>query len=356
MRNFKNILVTGGCGFIGSNFIRFIFEQEKYQGKIYNLDLLTYAGNPENLVDITEQFQEQYFFIKGDIRDKNLVETILVKNNIDCIINFAAETHVDRAIHGPLNFITTNINGTFNLLESCRSVWKDFTGKLFHHVSTDEVYGSLGETGYFYEDTPYDPRSPYSAAKAASDHLVMAYYHTYKLPVTISNCSNNYGPYQFPEKLIPLMIDKIVSEEALPIYGDGKNVRDWLYVEDHCKGIHTIIHNGGLGQTYNIGGNSERQNIQIVNLLCQEIARIKSKNKDYYQKLITYVTDRPGHDKRYAIDCNKIKNELGWEPETSFEKGMLKTINWYLENGTWIENIKSGDYQNWLNINYKERK
>jgi dTDP-glucose 4,6-dehydratase len=282
----------------------------------------------------------------------------------DIVINCAAykllvdraESHVDRSIHGPKDFINTNVNGTFNLIEAARKLWQNrFENTRFHHISTDEVYGSLGDTGYFYETTPYDPRSPYSASKAASDHLVMSYYHTYGLNVVITNCSNNYGPYQFPEKLIPLMILNMLDEKPLPVYGDGKNIRDWLYVEDHCSGIWAVLNRGKTGEKYNIGGENEWHNIDLVNKLCEIVAEKLGKPKDYFKRLITFVQDRPGHDRRYAINCDKIKNELGWRQSVTFEEGLNITVEWYLNNKKWVQNIKTGKYLEWLEINYKKR-
>ena len=350
------ILITGGCGFIGSNFIPFLFKQNDFSGLIINVDKLTYAGNIENLKKINDKFgNNRYFFEKIDICDYKELEKIFDNYQPDCIINFAAESHVDRSIHGPKDFINTNIIGTFNLLELARKHWKDRDDVLFHHISTDEVYGSLGKTGYFYENTLYDPHSPYSASKASSDHLVKAYYHTYGLPVTISNCSNNYGPYQFPEKLIPLMINNMLEEKQLPVYGDGKNVRDWLYVEDHCSGICKIIKSGKCGETYNIGGENEWTNIDLLNLLCEKVAKAKNKQKDYYKKLITFIKNRAGHDRRYAINCDKIKKELDWKRDYNFEAGLDKTVKWYLNNWDWLERVKSGEYQSWINKNYNKR-
>lgn len=352
----KKLLITGGSGFIGSNFIHYLFNKTGFSGTILNIDKLTYAGNPENLSEINSKFAgTRYFFYKDDICVFNKINKIFQNHNIDCIINFAAESHVDRSIWGPSEFIQTNIVGTFTLLEVARQHWKGRKDVLFHHISTDEVYGSLGEDGYFYENTPYDPRSPYSASKASADHLVMAYYHTYRLPVTISNCSNNYGPYQFPEKLIPLMINNMLEEKSLPVYGDGKNVRDWLYVKDHCRAIWKIINYGKRGETYNIGGEKEIRNIDIVNILCENMAEAMNKKPDYYKKLITFVKDRPGHDWRYAINMDKIKKELNFKPSVNFEEGITKTIQWYLNNQIWIENIKSGDYRKWIDRNYGDR-
>ena len=353
---FQNIIVTGGCGFIGSNFIKYLFSLKNFNGKIINLDKLTYAGNPNNLTDIDEKYgNDRYFFYKTDITNINSIESIFNVHDIDCIIHFAAESHVDRSIHGPSEFIQTNIIGTFNLLEIIRKNWKERKNVLFHHISTDEVYGSLGDTGYFFESTSYDPRSPYSASKASSDHLVMAYFHTYGLPITISNCTNNYGPYQFPEKLIPVMINNMLEEKDLPVYGEGKNIRDWLYVEDHCSGIWQIVQNGIRGETYNLGGENEWTNIDLLNVLCEKVAVQSGKEKDYYKTLITFVKDRAGHDHRYAINCDKIKIELGWKQSVTFDEGLTKTVKWYFSNFGWLDNIKTGDYQNWIKKNYQNR-
>jgi dTDP-glucose 4,6-dehydratase len=320
---------------------------------------LTYAGNLENLKEIDSKLKgERYFFEKADICNFERMKSIFSEYDIDTVVNFAAESHVDRSIFGPKEFVQTNIMGIFNLLEVARESWEEEKEKgdvLFHHISTDEVYGSIEEGKYFYEDTPYRPNSPYSASKASSDHLVRAYYKTYGLPVTISNCSNNYGPYQFPEKLIPLMILNILEEKALPVYGDGKNIRDWLYVEDHCQAIWKIIKHGRVSETYNIGGENEWQNIRLVNFLCEKIAKIKGKDKDYYKKLITFVKDRPGHDRRYAINCDKIKKELGWGRQFDFEQGLDSTIKWYINNQVWVDRVKSGEYSGWLEKNYEER-
>lgn len=356
-RKLINILVTGGAGFIGSNFIHHLFENTDFNGRIINVDRLTYAGNLDNLRDIEKEYGgRRYFFEKADICDFDKIKEIFKKFNVDTVVNFAAESHVDRSIFGPKDFIQTNIMGTFNLLEIARGFWKDEDNKkvLFHHISTDEVYGSI-ENGCFYEYSSYKPNSPYSASKASSDHLVRAYYKTYGLPITISNCSNNYGPYQFPEKLIPLMILNILEEKPLPVYGDGKNVRDWLYVEDHCAAIWKILKYAKIGESYNIGGENEWENIKLVNLLCEMIAKLNGYDKDYYKKLITYVKDRPGHDRRYAINCDKIKNQLGWRQNYSFQDGLNKTINWYIENKNWVDRVRSGEYRKWLDKNYKAR-
>jgi len=363
MRTLKNILVTGGSGFIGCNFIRFLLDKtSSFNGRLVNLDALTYAGNQLSLADIDEKYgiaangsNARYFFEYGDICNRSLVETIFTKYEIDTVVHFAAESHVDRSILGPETFIKTNIMGTFTLLDVTRNIWKDRNDVLFHHVSTDEVYGSLGETGFFVETTTYDPRSPYSASKAGSDHLVKAYNHTYNIPVTISNCSNNYGPYQFPEKLIPLMISNMIEGKSLPVYGDGKNIRDWLYVEDHNNAVWTIMQNGITGETYIIGGENEWENIKLLNVLIDIVASKANLSSDKIRSTITYVKDRPGHDRRYAINCAKIKNELTWEQNISFEQGLSNTVDWYLKNTTWIENIRSGEYQNWIKKNYHKR-
>jgi len=356
MRKLKNILITGGAGFIGSDFIRYLFNKTDFNGIIVNADKLTYAGNLENLIDVDKEFgRKRYFFEGVDICDYKKLKETIVKYNIDTIVHFAAESHVDRSIFGPRDFIETNITGTFNLLEIIREYWKNRQDVLFHHISTDEVYGSLKEKGYFYETTPYDPHSPYSASKASSDHLVRAYYHTYNLPVTLSNCSNNYGPYQFPEKLIPLIILNIIDEKQLPVYGDGKNVRDWLFVEDHASAVWLILNQGKTGETYTIGGENEWENIKLVNVLCEKMAKYMEKEQAYYKRLITFVKDRPGHDRRYAINCNKIKNELKWKQSLSFEEGLDITIQWYLSNKKWIKNVQTGEYSKWIDKNYMRR-
>jgi dTDP-glucose 4,6-dehydratase len=344
------ILVTGGCGFIGSNFIRYVLAK-RGESRIVNLDKLTYAGNPSNLADISQEYgPSRYRFIKGDIGDKKLVEDIFRESGIDWVVNFAAESHVDRSIVDPADFLHTNILGTFTLLEAAKEFWldapSDVDKKRFLHVSTDEVYGSLSDTGLFTEATPYDPSSPYSASKAASDHLAVAYYRTYSLPVIITNCSNNYGPYQFPEKLIPLTISNAIKGKTLPVYGDGKNVRDWLYVEDHCEAILATLENGRLGEKYNIGGNCEKQNIEVVTLICDYLdKRLGLVDAKPRTKLIAYVPDRLGHDRRYAIDASKIRGEILWEPSMTFENGIVKTIEWYLDNQVWVEDIETGRYR-----------
>jgi dTDP-glucose 4,6-dehydratase len=348
----KNILITGGAGFIGSHVVRrFVNNYPNY--RIYNLDALTYAGNLENLKDI--ETKENYTFIKGNICDIDLVDKIFQENNIDTVIHLAAESHVDRSITDPLSFVQTNVIGTATLLNAARKFWNNnYEGKLFYHVSTDEVYGSLGETGFFYETTPYDPRSPYSASKAGSDHLVMSFYHTYNLPVVISNCSNNYGPNHFPEKLIPLSIHNIIQNKPLPIYGKGENVRDWLYVIDHANAIDTILHKGKIGETYNIGGHNEWTNIELIRLLCKIMDEKLGREKGSSEKLITYVTDRAGHDLRYAIDATKLKEELGWTPSLQFEEGLNKTVDWYLENSEWLKQVTSGEYVNYYKKQYHQ--
>ncbi|WP_282125673.1 dTDP-glucose 4,6-dehydratase [Marinifilum flexuosum] len=349
----KKILITGGAGFIGSHVIRlFVNKYPEYQ--IVNLDALTYAGNLENLQDIDSK--PNYTFVKGDITNLEFVTELFKDFQFDGVLHLAAESHVDRSISDPLAFITTNIVGTVNLLNAAKEVWKDnMEEKRFYHISTDEVYGSLGETGKFLETTPYDPRSPYSASKASSDHLVRAYFHTYNMPVVLSNCSNNYGANQFPEKLIPLVINNIKNSKPLPIYGKGENVRDWLFVEDHALAIDMIYHKGKTGETYNIGGNNEWTNIDLVRKLCDIMDKKLNQKIGTSQKLITFVKDRAGHDLRYAIDATKIKNELGWEPSIQFEEGFEQTIDWYLENTNWLENILSGDYEKYYEQQYDKR-
>jgi len=360
------ILVTGGAGFIGSNFIRYVLTATGFRGSIVNFDKLTYAGNLASLEDIDRTLGgKRYFFERGDVCDPRRIEDVLRKYSVPIVVHFAAESHVDRSIHGPADFIETNINGTFRLLEAVRSAWQGRQDVRFHHVSTDEVYGSLGETGSFFEDTPYDPRSPYSASKAASDHLVRAYFHTYGLPVTLSNCSNNYGPYHFPEKLIPLMILNALEGKGLPVYGDGANVRDWLYVDDHCEAVWQILKKGAAGETYNIGGECEKRNIEVVKEICSlldELAPVPENPRvkgpagiRHYRDLITYVADRPGHDRRYAINCDKIKRELGWKQRYDFPVGLRATISWYLRNAAWVESVRSGEYQKWIDRNYAGR-
>ncbi len=346
----NKILITGGAGFIGSHLIR-LFVNNYPDYHIYNLDKLTYAGNLENLKDI--EGADNYTFIKGDIVDEQFVKGLFAEHAFDSVIHLAAESHVDRSIKNPTEFLFTNIVGTVNLLNAAKEVWAaDFSDKVFYHVSTDEVYGSLDDGGYFLETTAYDPQSPYSASKASSDHFVRAYSNTYKLPIKISNCSNNYGPNQFPEKLLPLMINNIKQNKPLPIYGKGENIRDWLYVVDHAKAIDAIFHHGKLGETYNIGGFNEWKNIDIVHLLCKVMDRKLGREEGTSAQSITYVQDRAGHDMRYAIDAKKIMNELGWEPSLQFEEGLEKTVDWYLENEDWLENVTSGNYQKYYNEQY----
>jgi dTDP-glucose 4,6-dehydratase len=349
----KTILITGGAGFIGSHLIRFMLN--KYPDyKIINLDSLTYAGNLENLRDVEDKLN--YSFIKADINDADAIQKVFDDHDISGVIHLAAESHVDRSISNPTEFIHTNIVGTVNLLNAARYHWKDnYEGSLFYHVSTDEVYGSLGETGLFTETTAYDPRSPYSASKASSDHLVRAWHHTFKLPVVISNCSNNYGGYQFPEKLIPLMINNIKHNKPLPIYGKGENIRDWLYVVDHASAIDRIFHKGRIGETYNIGGNNEWKNIDLVKLLCRIMDDRLNRTEGTSEKLITFVTDRAGHDLRYAIDSGKLQKELGWNPSLEFSEGLEKTVDWYLANEEWLHNVTSGDYQKYYDKMYLDR-
>lgn len=348
---YKNLLVTGGCGFIGANFIRYLLEESDFTGRIINIDSLTYAGNPENLSRIEVDFPDRYQFARIDICDKEDVVQIFHEYQIDSVCHFAAESHVDRSIVRPDTFIQTNIIGTFNLLEVARNQTDNI--KLFHHISTDEVFGSLGKEGFFTEETPYKPNSPYASSKASSDHLVRAYYKTYNLPITISNCSNNYGPFQFPEKMIPLMILNAIEGKSLPVYGDGLHVRDWLYVRDHCTAVWMIMKRGNHGETYNVGGNNELENIKLVEMICEILDEHEKLPENKPRKeLISYVKDRPGHDRRYAIDYSKLKNNLGWSPEESFESGIKKTIQWYLENTDWIDRVRSGEYLTWMNTHY----
>ena len=351
------ILVTGGAGFIGANFV--IDWLAQHSEPVINLDKLTYAGNLENLASL--QGDSRHIFVQGDIGDRALVGKLLAEHQPRAIINFAAESHVDRSIHGPEDFIQTNIVGTFHLLEEVRGYWNnlgdaDKAAFRFLHVSTDEVYGSLGkEDAPFTEETPFAPNSPYSASKASSDHLVRAYHHTYGLPVLTTNCSNNYGPFQFPEKLIPLMILNATRGKALPIYGDGMNVRDWLYVSDHCAAIRVVLENGRVGETYNIGGWNEMPNLDIVHRVCGLLDEFQPNPEGPATRLITYVKDRPGHDRRYAIDATKIHRELGWKPAETFDTGIRKTVQWYLDNMGWVENVASGEYRKWLDTNYAAR-
>lgn len=345
------ILLTGGAGFIGSHLTRlFVRNYPNYQ--IINLDKLTYAGNLENLRDIENE--PNYRFVKGDITDLDLLRKLFAEHQFTAVLHCAAESHVDRSITDPLAFITTNVLGTASLLQAAKEAWTgDMDNKIFYHISTDEVYGSLGSTGFFTEATAYDPRSPYSASKASSDHIVRAFYHTYKLPVKISNCSNNYGPFHFPEKLIPLCIHNIINNKSLPIYGKGENVRDWLFVEDHVRAIDVVFHNGKIGETYNIGGHNEWTNIDLVKELCRQMDEKLGREKGTSEKLITYVTDRAGHDLRYAIDATKLKNELGWLPSLQFEEGISKTIDWYLANSEWLNHVTSGDYRAYYEKQYE---
>lgn len=360
--NHADILVTGGAGFIGSNFIRHVLEKTAFKGRIINYDKLTYAGNLASLADIARKHVgKRYIFIKGDVCDYKKVAAALKKHKIGVIVHFAAESHVDRSIFGPKDFIETNVHGTFSMLEAARRYWAGRADVRFHHVSTDEVYGSLGRTGSFSETTPYDPRSPYSASKASSDHIARAYFHTYGLPVTISNCSNNYGPYHYPEKLIPLLILNALDGKNLPVYGDGKNVRDWLYVEDHCRAVWEILRKGRPGETYNVGGNCEMRNIDVVKAVCRliELARPAASNPALkgrkYTDLITFVKDRAGHDRRYAINAAKIRRELGWTPAYDFETGLAATVQWYLRNPGWVGKIRNASYALWLKRNYRRR-
>ena len=358
----KNYLVTGGAGFIGSNFIHYMFRKYGDDINIINVDALTYAGNLENLKEIENR--SNYSFVKADIRDKEAIDRMFKDNDIDVVVHFAAESHVDRSIKNPEVFVETNVIGTAVMLNSAKAAWElpDGTykeGKVFLHVSTDEVYGSLSDPkDYFYETTPYDPHSPYSASKASADLLVKAYTDTYHFPAKITNCSNNYGPYQFPEKLIPLMINNALTGKKLPVYGDGKNIRDWLYVDDHCKGIDMVIESGRIGEKYNIGGHNERENIHIVKTIIKTLKEIlppdDPRSANVSEDLITYVEDRKGHDRRYAIAPDKIHNELGWLPDTSFEDGIKLTIRWYLEHEDWMKNVTSGDYQEYYKRMYNE--
>ncbi|MCI1191766.1 dTDP-glucose 4,6-dehydratase [Calidifontimicrobium sp. SYSU G02091] len=350
------LLVTGGAGFIGSNFV--LDWLERLDEPIVNLDALTYAGNLRNLASL--QGDARHVFVKGDIGDRELVDRLLAEHRPRAIVHFAAESHVDRSIHGPAAFIKTNVEGTFTLLEAARAYWTALNAEAkarfrFHHVSTDEVYGSLGpDDAPFTEAHPYQPNSPYSASKAASDHLVRAWHHTYGLPVVTTNCSNNYGPYHFPEKLIPLMIVNALAGKPLPIYGDGLNVRDWLYVRDHCSGIRAVLERGRIGETYNIGGWNEKTNREIVHTICALLDELRPDPAGPYSRLITYVTDRPGHDRRYAIDARKIERELGWRPAETFESGIRKTVQWYLDHPDWVAEVQSGSYREWLATNYRD--
>ena len=347
----KTLLVTGGAGFIGSNLIRYLLEESDFSGKIVNLDKLTYAGNLENLAGLEAKFPGRYVFVRGDIADQAAVEKALLDHNVDAICHLAAESHVDRSIVAPDDFIQSNIVGTFQILELARK-HRERIGR-FHHVSTDEVFGSLGPEGKFREDTPYQPSSPYSASKAASDHLVRAYHHTYGLPVTISNCSNNYGPYQFPEKLIPLLIIQAMEGKPLPIYGDGKNIRDWLYVRDHARALWLILKKGRAGETYNIGGHCEKTNLEVLEAVCAGLQRRRPRPSGSYRELKSFVPDRRGHDRRYAMDSLKLELELDWLPEESFESGLDKTVQWYLANPEWVSRVQNGEYREWIRRQYQ---
>jgi len=346
------ILITGGAGFIGSHLVRFFVNKYPHY-KIINLDKLTYAGNLSNLKDL--EGKSNYEFVKGDIADDIFIRKLFEKNQFDGVIHLAAESHVDRSIANPTDFVYTNVIGTVNLLNAARNIWKSSAKKLFYHISTDEVYGTLGKQGLFTEDTCYDPHSPYSASKASSDHFVRAYHDTFGLPVIISNCSNNYGPFQFPEKLIPLCICNIKNKKPLPVYGKGENVRDWLWVLDHANAIDLIFHNGKTGQTYNIGGFNEWRNIDLVRVICRLMDEKTGRSKGESEKLITFVKDRAGHDLRYAIDATKIKKELGWAPTLQFEEGLSKTIDWYLKNEAWVDSVTSGEYKKYYEEQYVRR-
>ncbi len=379
MRQLQNLLVTGGAGFIGANFIHYLFSRPEFTGRVINADALTYAGNLDNLVAIEQRYGSdaepldgeagRYLFERLDIRDADAVMEIFRRHNVDTVVHFAAESHVDRSIAGPRAFIETNVIGTFNLLEAARAAWTVAVPNaadgspssrvrddvLFHHVSTDEVFGSLGDEGAFSEETAYDPRSPYSASKAGSDHLVRAHGHTFGLPFTISNCSNNYGPYQFPEKMVPLMILNAMEGKDLPVYGDGRNVRDWLYVEDHADAIWRILQQGRNGETYLVGGENEWENIRLVRSICDKVARVLGQPPESCTNLIRYVKDRPGHDRRYAVSCEKIKAELGWKQRHEFSSGLDATIAWYRDNPQWVNRVRSGAYKDWLEQNYARR-
>lgn len=349
LRQPRCVLVTGGCGFIGSAFVRLLLRNPEYTGRVVNLDLMTYAANADNVLGVADS--ERYTFLHGDIGDAPAVTRACREHAVDTIVHFAAESHVDRSITGPGAFVQANIVGTYQLLEVVREL-KEIH---FHHVSTDEVYGSLGATGLFHETTPYDPSSPYSASKAASDHLVRAYARTYGLSTTLSNCSNNYGPYQFPEKLIPLMIMNLVDGKPLPVYGTGSNVRDWLYVDDHVEAIWAIVQRGKRGETYNVGGEAEWANLALLHQLIDVVAQATGRSADAMKKQITFVTDRPGHDARYAIDCSKLKSELGWSQRHDIESGLVSTVRWYLDNPAWVARVKSGAYREWIAKNYENR-
>jgi dTDP-glucose 4,6-dehydratase len=355
MNAYKNLLVTGGCGFIGANFIRYLFEEAGFQGRVVNVDLLTYAGNAESLADLAARVGNRYRFVQADICDREAMAGVMDRYDVDAVCHFAAESHVDRSIVKPDDFIRTNIVGTYTLLQLARERKERIVR--FHHVSTDEVFGSLGASGAFSETTPYSPNSPYSASKAASDHLVRAYHETYGLPVTVTNCSNNYGPFQFPEKLVPLMILNALEGKPLPVYGDGLNVRDWLYVTDHCAAIWTVMNRGASGRVYCVGGRCEKPNIEVVHRICDGLDRLAPPLADgrLRRALITYVKDRPGHDRRYAIDCTRLERELGWRQAETFESGFDKTIRWYLDNRAWVDRVRSGAYRQWIDQNYARR-
>lgn len=351
----KNLLVTGGAGFIGSNFIRYVFEKTGFQGRIINFDALTYAGNPKSLCDIEAKYSDRYVFVHADIRNPDAIRKAFADYDVDTICHFAAESHVDRSIVAPGDFIQTNIVGTYNLLQAAKELGEKL--ERFHHVSTDEVFGSLGETGFFSETTPYQPHSPYSSSKAASDHLVRAYHDTYGLPTTISNCSNNYGPYQFPEKLIPLMIMNALEGKPLPVYGEGLNVRDWLHVDDHCSAIWTVMTKAEVGTTYCVGGRSELRNIDVVKKICALVDKLAAPlpSGKPRESLITHVADRLGHDQRYAIDCSLIENDFGWKQTHTADSGFEETVKWYLANSEWVESVRSGEYRRWIEQNYSNR-
>lgn len=353
----RSLLVTGGAGFIGSSFLRTRFADAAFTANVVNLDLLTYAGNLENLAGHVEKAEQvgRYRFVRGDIRDQALIERLLEEHAVDCVVHFAAESHVDRSIHGPRDFIETNVLGTFAILEAVRARCATGQQVHLHHVSTDEVFGSLGDTGFFVESTAYDPRSPYSASKAASDHLVSAYAHTYGLSTTLSNCSNNYGPFQFPEKLIPLMIANCLEGKPLPVYGDGQNVRDWLYVDDHAEAVWLVITRAAAGTSWNVGGRNEKKNLDLLHELIGVVARQAGKDPAELLQLITFVKDRPGHDRRYAIDCSKIEHYLGWRPRHDFASGLEATVRWTLDNRGWIDRVRSGAYRTWIDTNYGQR-